>query len=139
VITRDASARETIAAGVPLFVMPMGRDQPNNAASAVASGTGLQLTASASARAIASAVERLLAEPSFRQRATTLGAISRAEAGASTAVDELEAIVASRHPSAGGLLRDLPKQERSPSASDLERQGRVQKLKATPATERTSA
>jgi MGT family glycosyltransferase len=98
---------KAIAAGVPQLVLPLGRDQPNNAARVVATGTGLTLKASAQPAAIAAALTRLLGEPRFRVQAAATGAILRAEAGAGAAVDELEAIIsASSEESVGRLWPD---------------------------------
>jgi MGT family glycosyltransferase len=59
--------------GVPLLVIPMGRDQGDNAARVVARGTGLSLADGATAQEIVSAVRRLLVEPHFRAAAVRLG------------------------------------------------------------------
>ena len=58
---------------VPLLVIPMGRDQGDNAARVVARGAGLSVTDSATEEEIAAAVGRLLAEPHFRAAAVRLG------------------------------------------------------------------
>src|SRR5262249_28273851 len=55
--------------GVPLLVIPMGRDQNDQAARVVARNAGLSLTDGASEQEIASAVARLVAEPQFRSAA----------------------------------------------------------------------
>ena len=57
---------KALAAGVPMLCMPMGRDQNDTAARVVHAGAGLRLPANASAERIATAVRRLLAEPSHR-------------------------------------------------------------------------
>jgi MGT family glycosyltransferase len=59
--------------GVPLLVIPMGRDQGDNAARVVARGTGLSLADGATAQEIGSAVRRLIVEPHFRAAAVRLG------------------------------------------------------------------
>jgi MGT family glycosyltransferase len=59
--------------GVPLLVIPMGRDQGDNAARVVARGTGLSLADGATAQEIVSAVRRLIVEPHFRAAAVRLG------------------------------------------------------------------
>jgi MGT family glycosyltransferase len=88
---------KALAAGVPLLVMPMGRDQGDNAARVVAHGAGLRLRRSAKDRAIARAVGRLLDEPSFARAATQLGAAIRAGAGPDAAVEAIEAAAVSRN------------------------------------------
>jgi len=89
---------KALAAGVPVLVVPMGRDQPDNAARAVVSGAALRLPPRAGTARIRSAVGRLLAEPSFRERAQHLGEVLRAEATSDALVDELEAMVRERRP-----------------------------------------
>ena len=52
--------------GVPLLILPMGRDQGDNAARVEAKGAGLRLPPTASETEIASAAARLIFEPHFR-------------------------------------------------------------------------
>lgn len=80
--------------GVPLLCMPIGRDQPENAARVAARGAGLRLPPDAGADAIASAVRRLLDEPAFAAAAAKLGqAIAdAAEQDGDVVVDALEAL-----------------------------------------------
>ncbi|NMI02039.1 glycosyltransferase [Pseudonocardia acidicola] len=80
------------AAGVPQLVIPLGRDQPNNAARIVAAGTGLRLKPTAKPAAIAAALHRLLDEPSFTQRARHLAGRITADAHSTTALTELEGL-----------------------------------------------
>ena len=79
-----------LAAGVPALVLPMGRDQLDNAARVVARGAGLRLKPSARPGAIAAAVRRLLDEPRHREGARRMAARLRAEAGRDEAADDLE-------------------------------------------------
>ena len=46
---------KALAAGVPLGLLPMGRDQPDNAAGVLAAGAGVRLRQSASPAKIAAA------------------------------------------------------------------------------------
>lgn len=85
---------KALAAGVPQLVIPLGRDQPDNAARVVAAGAGLRLPTKAGPTAIARAVRRLLDEPALRDRAVALGAVLRADATSGAAIDELEAVAA---------------------------------------------
>lgn len=62
-----------LLSGVPLLCMPIGRDQPENAARVVARGAGLRLAPDADVDAIAAAVRRLLEEPAFAAEAARLG------------------------------------------------------------------
>jgi MGT family glycosyltransferase len=85
---------KALAAGVPLVVMPMGRDQGDNAARVVAHGAGIRLKRTAPETAIAEAVERVLGEPSFRRSAGRIGDAIRAGAGPTVAVQAIEAAAA---------------------------------------------
>jgi UDP:flavonoid glycosyltransferase YjiC (YdhE family) len=80
--------------GLPLLVMPMGRDQGDNAARVEAKGAGLRLPPIASELEIAAAVKRLLIEPQFRAAARRVGDAIRADIDASALVWEMETIVA---------------------------------------------
>ena len=63
----------TMAAGIPQLCLPQGADQFRNAAACAGAGAGLALLgAEATQSAIASSVERLLAEDSFRAAAASL-------------------------------------------------------------------
>lgn len=89
--------------GVPLLVIPLARDQTDNAARIALRGAGLRLPATASADEIAAAVHRLLAEPGFRTAAGGLGAAVRADLDAGGLVREITAMVAAQR---GGAARD---------------------------------
>lgn len=90
------SAIRPILHGVPLLCLPMGRDQPDNAARIAARGAGLRLPPDAEPAAIAAAVQRLLTEPDFRDAAGRWGEAIRTEVQHSgdVAVDALEALMA---------------------------------------------
>jgi UDP:flavonoid glycosyltransferase YjiC (YdhE family) len=81
---------KALAADVPLLVLPMGRDQLDNATRVTEREAGLQLTPDAAPEAIAQAVRRLLDEPAFAQGAARLGARIREDASGDEAVAELE-------------------------------------------------
>jgi UDP:flavonoid glycosyltransferase YjiC (YdhE family) len=89
-----------LAAGVPLVCMPMGRDQNDTAARVVHAGAGVRLAPGASAARIAAAVQRVLAEPGFKQAATRLEHAIRTREGCSDAVTVLERLAASRRAAA---------------------------------------
>jgi MGT family glycosyltransferase len=80
--------------GVPLLVLPMGRDQGDNATRVEAKGAGLRLPPTASAEEIASAAARLILEPDFRLAARRLGDAIAADIRSSGLVGEMEAIAA---------------------------------------------
>ena len=86
--------------GVPLLCQPLGRDQPDVAARVVAAGAGLRLSPNASPRRVAAALNRLLADPGFRERARLVGARLRAAAEPQAYLAELEAVAIERASSA---------------------------------------
>jgi MGT family glycosyltransferase len=75
---------------VPMLVVPMGRDQADNAVRVTERGAGLSLPADAAVDAIRTACERLLTDASFRDAARRLGDRIAADAERSTVVQELE-------------------------------------------------
>jgi len=60
---------KALAAGVPMVCLPMGRDQDDTAARVVHAGAGVRLKPTASPRAIARAVQRVLDDDGFRAAA----------------------------------------------------------------------
>jgi MGT family glycosyltransferase len=82
--------------GVPLLVLPMGRDQADNAARVVARGAGLAVADAATLAEIEHAVTRLLTEPHFQAAASRLGAAIAPELGSLALVEEMEAIAGRR-------------------------------------------
>ncbi|MEI9984517.1 MAG: nucleotide disphospho-sugar-binding domain-containing protein [Aliidongia sp.] len=89
--------------GLPQLIMPLGRDQGDNAARVEARGAGLKLPASATAEEIAAAVNRLIKEPHFRAAARRIGDAIKADMDGSVLVQEMEAIVAARREPRGFL------------------------------------
>ncbi len=81
---------KALAAGVPTLCLPMGRDQGDNVVRASRHGAVIGLKPSATSQQIATAVRRLLDEPSYRASAQALGARIRADAAGTALVDELE-------------------------------------------------
>ncbi|WP_407525980.1 glycosyltransferase [Methylobacterium oryzisoli] len=82
--------------GLPLLVLPNGRDQGDNAARVVAKGAGLRLPPDAPEPEIAAAVTRLLTEPGFRAAARRLGAAIRTDIRTSPLVREIETMLSGR-------------------------------------------
>lgn len=80
--------------GLPLLILPMGRDQTANAARIETKGAGLQLPSTATAAEIAAAVTRLTTERQFRMAARLLGEAINVDIERSGLVDEMEAIAA---------------------------------------------
>jgi MGT family glycosyltransferase len=82
--------------GVPLLVIPMGRDQNDNAARVVARGAGLAIAENASDGEIVSAVTRLVTELHFRAAAVRLGYAIAPDVTSPVFVTEMEAIATQR-------------------------------------------
>jgi MGT family glycosyltransferase len=95
----------SLAHGVPVICLPMGRDQPDNAARLVHSGAGLRLSPKASERRIAEAVRRVLTDEHMARAARRLADAIRLDVASDLAVAELEAIA-----SPGGV-RPVPQHE----------------------------
>ena len=92
------STLRPLMAGVPLLCLPMGRDQNDNAARVTHRGAGLTLPVDARPEAIATAVRRLLDEPTFKTAAESLGAAIQADEDTRDAAAALEALAASQIP-----------------------------------------
>jgi MGT family glycosyltransferase len=92
---------KSLAAGVPVVALPMGRDQPDNAARMVAAGAGVALKPSAKVEAIRAAVADVLAEPSYTAAAGRLATAMAAEGEADRALAELEGLAARRDAARG--------------------------------------
>ena len=86
----------SLAHGCPLLVMPMGRDQNDNAARVVSRGVGLTLEPTSSANAIAAAITRLVTEPQFLEAARSLGHQISSDLHSPILVDEMEALASRR-------------------------------------------
>lgn len=82
---------DALEAGTPVLALPIAFDQPGVAARAVHAGVGLSmLPAFATSASIARALQRLLGEPTFRDRAAVLSASVAAAGGTRAAVDAIE-------------------------------------------------
>jgi MGT family glycosyltransferase len=81
---------KALTAGVPLVVVPLGRDQPDNAARVVYAGAGLRVSKKASVPALRDAIARVLDEPRYRAAAGRMAATLAAERDEGLVVDELE-------------------------------------------------
>jgi UDP:flavonoid glycosyltransferase YjiC (YdhE family) len=91
---------KALAHGLPVVVMPFGRDQKDNGARVEVAGAGLSLSLNASPRRIAIAVRRVLEEPGLREGARRMAAIIGRDVKEDRAVVEMEALTA-RHESPG--------------------------------------
>lgn len=83
---------KAFAAGVPVVVLPHGRDQGDNAARVTWHGAGRTVSRTATPAALATAIRQVLADPSYRQNAVRLGTALRRDADSGTLLAELEHI-----------------------------------------------
>jgi UDP:flavonoid glycosyltransferase YjiC (YdhE family) len=85
---------EALRAGRPQLIVPYGWDQPDNAARVERLGAGIHLPRREySVDAATAAVERLLREPGFAERAALAGERVRAEDGLTSACDAVESLL----------------------------------------------
>jgi UDP:flavonoid glycosyltransferase YjiC (YdhE family) len=84
------TAMKALAAGVPMILMPHGRDQPDTAARVTARGAGITLRRTARSQVIADAVRRVLQDSSYREGAQRLGEAVRRDAASDALIHELE-------------------------------------------------
>src|SRR5262252_10433363 len=92
VCSSDLTVMKALAAGVPMVVLPHGRDQADTAARITARGAGIALARTASCDAIRGTVQHVLRNDSFTHAARRLGEVIRRDAEGNALVDELEAI-----------------------------------------------
>jgi MGT family glycosyltransferase len=85
---------KTLAAGVPMVCIPMGRDQNDTAARVVHHGAGLRLSPKASTAKIRKALERVLGDDAFRVNASRLASAIADDSTTTDLVSELEALAA---------------------------------------------
>ena len=83
---------KALIAGVPLVLVPLGRDQPDNAGRVVYAGAGIRLRKNTSAAALRAAVARVIDDPRYRTAARHMAARLAAERDDNRAVDELERV-----------------------------------------------
>lgn len=83
---------KALIAGIPLVVVPLGRDQPDNAARVVYAGAGVRLRTNASARALRAAVAQVIEDPRYRAGAARIASRLAAERDVDLAVDELQRV-----------------------------------------------
>src|SRR5262245_30958254 len=86
---------KALAAGVPMVVLPHGRDQGDTAARMTTRGLASRSREQASPSAISRAVQRVLEHESDRGAARRLGEIIRRDAIENTLIHELEALTPS--------------------------------------------
>ena len=96
----SGSTLGAIAAGVPLVVVPLFADQPENARRVAAVGAGLSVepdreAPDATEDPLRSAIETVLGDPSYRERARALADELRAQPPVDDAVPLLESLARS--------------------------------------------
>jgi MGT family glycosyltransferase len=91
---------KALIAGVPLVLVPLGRDQPDNAARLVHTGAGIRLRKNAGTAALRAAVARVIDDPRYRAAARQMAARLASERDDNRSVDQLEQ-VAARGPATG--------------------------------------
>lgn len=79
-----------LASGAPLICIPVGRDQPGNAARVVYHKAGLRLPLKTNAADIRKAIQKVIHTPSYAQNARRLGQIIQADAEGNSAVQQME-------------------------------------------------
>jgi UDP:flavonoid glycosyltransferase YjiC (YdhE family) len=79
-----------LAHGLPMVCLPIGRDQPDNAARVVWRGSGLRISPKSSPARIAAAVERVLQDETLTKSAQNLARAIAAERPAEVGPDEIE-------------------------------------------------
>jgi MGT family glycosyltransferase len=79
-----------LAAGVPLVVMPHGRDQADNAVRVTSRDAGVCIDRDADGATVAAAVRRVLDDPRYLRAARDLGRSIRRDASSGALVAELE-------------------------------------------------
>jgi MGT family glycosyltransferase len=83
---------KALAHGLPVVVMPFGRDQKDNGARVEVAGAGLSISAGSNPTRIASAIRRVLDEPGFRKAAERLAVVIARDVKEDRAVFEMESL-----------------------------------------------
>ncbi|WP_421118619.1 glycosyltransferase [Aquihabitans daechungensis] len=84
----------SLAGGVPVVIVPISRDQPDNAARAVHHGAGVSVSKRSSPEKFATAIRSALADASIRAGARQLADRMAPDLGAPNAIAALEALAA---------------------------------------------
>jgi len=92
----QASVSEGLVHGVPMLILPLGRDQSRVGKHLAEYGAGILLDEDASTAAIRETMETILADPGFRSRSDQLGASIRSFGNGRRAIDILEGLTRAR-------------------------------------------
>ena len=95
-----------LAHGLPLVCLPIGRDQPDNAARVESHGAGLRLSATSSPAVIRAAIKSVLGDPAFAASARRLAAAFDEERPAERAMRALEGL--QRHSGSSTVTTSRP-------------------------------
>ncbi len=106
----------SLAAGVPVMVVPISRDQPDNAARVVHHGVGIKVSKRSSPEKFATAVRRVLADDAIRANARAMAERLAPDVGAPKAIAALEELASGN----GGRLRE-PNGQRLHRDADVDR------------------
>jgi MGT family glycosyltransferase len=86
----------SLAAGVPVVCLPLGREQPDNAAAAERAGAGRTVDPAAGPDAIREAVTAVRDDPAYRRAAADLAATMAAPGATTAAEDEVLSLLQPR-------------------------------------------
>ncbi|WP_354495626.1 nucleotide disphospho-sugar-binding domain-containing protein [Mycetocola sp. 2940] len=96
------SVIKALAAGLPLVILPHGRDQADNATRVTTRGAGITVSRRSKAAKIAAAVGEVLGDPAYRRAAESLGEVVARDANGQALLEELEHLTAATPRRAGG-------------------------------------
>jgi MGT family glycosyltransferase len=85
---------KALIAGVPLILVPLGRDQPDNAARVLRAGAGIRLRKNATVTALQEAISKVIEDPRYRAAARHMAARLASERDDNLVIDELEQVAA---------------------------------------------
>ena len=101
---------KTLAAGVPMVCMPMGRDQKDNTVRVLRLGAGIRISESSTSDQIAAAISNILNDARYTSAARDFARVLASEAASTpSAADEAEALLGNR----------APPSSRAPRSSDI--------------------
>jgi UDP:flavonoid glycosyltransferase YjiC (YdhE family) len=90
-----------LAAGTPMVIVPLAADQPDNGDRAEAAGLARVLSAEVNAAIVSAAIESVVADPSYRHRASEIAAEVAAMPGPDVALDRIRSITQSADTASG--------------------------------------
>ena len=100
---------KALTAGVPLVVVPLGRDQPDNAARVVHADAGIRLRKNASVSVLSAAIAHVIDDPRYHAAAGQMASRLAAERDDNLVVDELEHAAAGARAATSGRSPASPR------------------------------